>query len=323
MVFNQVFNKSALSMVRKKNGLLYAILGKSEPGSTPMSGTTFKGEKKITGNKIEVKLHGKLYAIPTVADGSAEIASVTPQYDSATWGGAEFDLCHYASTYAIPHSELYRFAGDEAKTMSYLDEVFRHIMLSYEDTLGTGIHGTNAPARTTLGSWVYAVDDGSTYDVYGGISRADSANADFRGGYVNTAVGGLTLAKIRTGQNSCVVNGGSPSVGVCGTAVYGKIQSLIEGMTQADNDPEWNQFGGQYVNYGGIKFVLDQRAPSATLGLLDPSSFVLYRKDINFTQSGIVVDPSKVATSVLPWESFVQLICIKPNSNAKMSGIDA
>ena len=320
MVFNQLFNKKALSIVRKKNGLLYAALGKEEPLSMPNEGTKFRGEKKITGLKVEVKLHGKLKTISTVSDGANEVATATLSVDGAEWGGAEFDLAHYADNHAIPMSQMDRFAGDESKTLDFISEVFEHLMLSYENTLGTALHTSSAPSRTVFGGWEYAVADDNTY---GGIDRTDSANADFRAGYLNASTGALTLAKIATAQNTIVGNGGTPDVGVCGIAIYGKLQQLVQSYTHIVGDKDWDAFGGTWVRYGPTRFILDQRTSSGVMGILDSSSWVLYRNDGNFTRSGIVVDPSRVATYVLPWGSWAQLICLKPNSNAKLSGIDS
>src|SRR2546423_2154728 len=107
MVFNQLFNRKAIAMVRKKNGLLYAILGKSENGSTPELGPKYPGEKKITGHQIEVKLLGKLKTIATVADGVAtEGATATLTNSADYWGAAVFDLAHYKDAHGLPESEI-------------------------------------------------------------------------------------------------------------------------------------------------------------------------------------------------------------------------
>src|SRR5947199_5780584 len=157
-VFNQLYNTKAIEMVRKENGLLYAILGKSWRDANPKTGVKFERMEKITGNSIEVKLLGVLDTISTVADGSAELATQTPTYTSNMFGSATFDLTHYAQTKGIPSSEYNRIQGKEAKTLKYVDDVFNQVMLSLEKTIGDGINSTatNIPDRTHLGSWVYA-----------------------------------------------------------------------------------------------------------------------------------------------------------------------
>ena len=318
MVFNQLANMKAIAMVRNKHGFLYAVLGKQETGSTPGAGTGFQRLKKISGKKIEVKLLGKLASPGTVADGSAEVATETLTHTTDYWGAAEFDLAHYVYKHPVPHSELMRFMGDEAKTASYLDEVFQLVMLSYEKVWATALSTAAAPSRTVLGGWNFAVDDDNTY---GTIDRTDSTNADFQG-VVKASTGDLTLPKIHTEMDNVRVNGGRVSLGVAGATVYGKIRQLIQPYTQVTYDKDWTEFGGEHIRYAGVSFTLDPDCPTQTLGLLEPESWLLYMdKDTAFTSSGLVHDISRVSTHVLPTEFWMQLICKSPNHNARMEGI--
>jgi hypothetical protein len=284
----------------------------------------FERLERISGNQIEVKLLGALDSISTVADGSAEIATATPAYTSNMFGSATFDLTHYAQTKGVPSSEYNRIQGKEAKTLKYVDDVFNQLMLSLENTIGTAINGTAAPARTTLGSWVYAVSDGVStgetgYAVYG-LDRSDAGNIDYRS-YVNITTGDLTLSKIRLVKNQNRIHGGKNQLGVCETSVYTKLQSLVEAYTVIESDADWQQFGGEYTQYGKTRFVLDQRSPTQTMGILDPESFVFYQNMINFTEAGFIRAPHLVAGYVLPWECWTQLICVQPSRNGKLTGI--
>lgn len=331
MVFNQLWNLTAVEMVRKKNGFLYAILGKMENGATPLDGVSFQRMQKVTGKNIEVKLLGKLKSIPTVADGSAEFTAATPTNTQDYWGAAEFSLAHFKDVHALPESEIDRFAGDELKTSNYLDQVFRMLVLSLEDTWGSssssygGIHDTKAPSRTVLGGWQYAVSDGTTsgessYATYGTIDRSDSGNADFRS-TVTGSVGDLTLAKVQTLQNTIIGKGGMPNIGIAHTTPYTKIQQLVQGYTHVTYEEDWARFGGTWCEFSGIKFILDQRAPSSVLGLIDPETWVWYQRDIDFTKAGVVHVPTYVGSYVLNWGAWVQDICVRPASNGKLTGI--
>ena len=326
-VFNQLYNTKAIEMVRKENGLLYAILGKSWRDANPKMGVKFERLEKITGNQIEVKLLGVLDTISTVADGSAELATQTPTYTSNMFGSATFDLTHYAQTKGIPSSEYNRIQGKEAKTLKYVDDVFNQVMLSLEKTIGDGINGTasNAPDRTHLGSWVYAVSDGVSsgetgYATYG-LDRSDSGNIDYRG-TVTINTGDLTLGKIRALKNTIRTKGGKNQLGVAETSVFTKLQMLVEAYTEIESNEDWAQFGGEYVQYGKTRYVLDQRAPTQVLGILDPESFVFYQNMINFTEAGFIRAPHLVAGYVLPWECWCQLICVQPSRNGKLTGIN-
>ena len=324
-VFNQLFNTKAIEMVRHENGLLYAILGKSWRDSNPNVGTQFERLERISGNQIEVKLLGALDTISTVADGSAELASSTPAYTSNMFGSATFDLTHYAQTKGVPSSEYNRIMGKEAKTVKYVDDVFNQVLLSLENQIGNDLGGSNAPARTTLGGWQYAVSDGvssgeSSYSSYG-LARSDSANVDFRS-YVNPNTGDLTLGKIRYVKNQNRVHGGKNQIGLAEISVFTKIQQLVEAYTVIESNSDWAEFGGEYVQYGKTRYIMDQRGPTGVMGILDPESWVFYQNMINFTEAGFIRAPHLVAGYVLPWECWCQLICLQPSRNGKLTGIN-
>lgn len=331
MVFNQLFNKKALPMVRKKNGLLYKVLGKEEVFSNPSAPTGFQRLKKVTGKNVEVKLLGKLRnsgsgaQLQTVSDGSSEVASATADYDSALFGAAEFSLAHYAHKYAIPHSELDRFAGDEAKTASYIDDIFDMLVYTMEDVVGTAINTAQNCARTTIGGWPWAVSDGqssgeSSYASYGTIDRSDTGNNNFDA-YVLPNTGTLTLGAIRTVQDNVAANGGNPSLGIAAVTVYGLVRQLVEQYTIVQYNADKTEFGGKYFSYDGIDFVLDQRAPSAVLGLLEPESWAFYMNEYNFTKGGIINDPSLVASYSINWGFWCQFIATAPSHNGKLTGV--
>ena len=326
-VFNQLFNTKAIEMVRHENGLLYAILGKSWRDANPKFPVSFERLERISGNQIEVKLLGALDTISTVADGSAEIATSTPAYTSNMFGAATFDLTHYAQTKGIPSSEYNRIQGKEAKTLKYVDDVFNQIMLSLENTIGNAINASSpsAPSRTNLLSWIWAVSDGtssgeSSYAVYG-LDRSDSGNADYRA-YVNPTTGDLTLNKIRIVKNNVRTKGGKNQLAIAETSVFTKLQMLLEAYTTITSDEDWVDFGGEYVKYGKTRYILDQRSPTQTLGIIDPESWVWYQNMINFTEAGFIRAPHLVAGYVLPWECWCQLICLQPSRNGKLTGIN-
>jgi hypothetical protein len=331
MVFNRVYNKQAINIAKRRNALLYSIFGEDESGSIPLDAADkFNRDAVITGHKVEVRLVGTLPAPAYIADGSAELATVTlsSNYDSTAFGAAEFDLAHLQWTEPIPNHELYRFAGDEAKTASYLQEIFNRVMAGYEKKIGDDLNAQNAPARGAIGGWQYAVSDGvtsgeSSFAVYGGVDRSDSANSNYRASVRVPSGGTLTLAGIRQAQDDVYIGGGTPRLGLCEQTVYELVQSKIESFTEIIQDNSgWTKFGGTFFSYAGTKFVLDQRSNAGVLGILDPSSFVFIYKNQGLTgPNAILPDPSRAAAHVMPTEVWCQLVCTKPNSNAKITGI--
>lgn len=330
-VFNQLASKKAVPMVRKKNGLLYAFLGKMEVGGEPGGGTGFQRLNKVTGKNIEVQLLGKLPAPATVADAN-QIDTATLTFTTDYWGGAEFALAHYQYTHPIPDSEYDRFEGDEAKTLSYIDDVMDLVMLGYEKVWGTAfwVTGTSgAPSRTILGSVPFAVAGNNTTGAvnwasngssYGTIDRTVALNADFRGTFEG-GIGDLTLKKIRDNKNTVKLAGGLIKLGASNSAVYGKVEQLVEAYTEVNYDKTWSEFGGEYVRYAGITFVLDNYAPAGTLALLEPESWGLWMQATGMTRSGIVFDPSRRGTWVLPTRYWMQSICKCPSHNALLVDI--
>lgn len=331
MVFNKLANKKAIAMVRDKNAFTYAVLGKEETGSTPGSSTGFQRLKQTTGKDVEVKLLGEL-ATPATAADSTQVDAATVTWNDNMFGAAVFPYAHYSNVFPIPESELDRFRGDELKTLNYLDEFFDYAMLSYENVWGTAFGKSSSlaePSRTVLGSYVFAIAGNNTGAVdwanngstYGTINRADSANVDFRGNYYG-AQGDLTLPKIRTAKNACVVKGYKPSFAVAAETVYGKVEQLVEAYSQVTYDKQWSEFGGEYVRYAGMAFALDPYAASGQLAIMTPETWLLYMNSNQpFTSTGVVKDVTKIATYVLHTTFWMQLVCKAPCGNAILTGI--
>jgi len=211
--------------------------------------------------------------------------------------------------------------------------------------------------RTTMVSLFNAISDGtSTYSTtnvnyfypatdsfmgrwYGNIDRNDSTNAQFRsavyGGTSEASAGAgqLTLSKLYTLMNRQIALGGNPTIAISDALVHGYIQALTASAAQViyETDTEFNTFGGRYLNAFGMKFLLEQRLGNqagtvqnscGALFLLDPTYWKMYRSDQNLSTAGVVVDPSRVASSVLPYQCLTQLVCVDPaKGGSKMIGI--
>lgn len=321
MVFNKLHNSGkAEAIVKKKNGLFYLVMGKAEKNSTPNKvEVNFDTQTSVTGKNIEQKLRGKNVTPAGVTDGANEIAAATLTYVDNIWGAAEFPVAHIILTHPLPQSEVDRFAGDELKTLSYLDEVYQLLIDSYENIYGNAINTSAAPSRTVFGGYPYAIH---TTNVYGTVDRNDALNADFRG-IVTTGVGNLTLGKIRLTRNRAKENGGKPRVGVSGTAVHTVVETLVEAYVHADYHDDWAAFGSEYTMYNGVCYTQDQRAPSGQLSLLDPDSWAYYRnKKIPFSK-GITNAPWLAASYVVQCVQWTQFFCKNPGWNCRFEDIIA
>lgn len=326
-LFNTLASRKSIPMVRKKQGMLFALLGMQEPGATPgLPG--FERLKRQNFNKVEQRLLGALESPATVAD-SNQIDAVTPAWDNDAYGAAEWSLAHYAHPFYSPASELDRFTGDDVKTANFIDEWFDKMMMSYRKVWSTAINLTGAsaqPSRTVLGSIPYAIEgvDGAwtdSSDDYGGLARDDSGNADFRG-QVQSSVGTLTLDKIRTTMLACETYGGINSVGGCGSTVYGILHKILEPYTVVTYDEKWTEFGGSFVRYAGISFIHDPDGASGYLYLMTPETWRLYMNDsVPMTKSGIVNDITLKAMYLVQTQFWMQLLCLHPAQNGLLKGI--
>ncbi|HMS54211.1 MAG TPA: hypothetical protein PKA27_02325, partial [Fimbriimonadaceae bacterium] len=251
--FNRLFQRKSIELPRRKQGILFAVLGETEEHSTPEAGNGWKRMYNHTsGNKIEVKLLGKTPSPSTVSDAN-QINTATLTFTTDYWGAAEFSLAHYAYTHPIPHSELDRFAGNEAKTEDYLQDVFDLVMLGYQVQWGTAMNTSAAPSRTVLGGYPYAINDSNSY---GTIDRSDSGNADYRG-LVNSSFGDITIPKLDYEIGRVIINGGDASYANCGLSVWSKIKTILQNYSTVTYDKDWAKFGGKWVQYAGTRFTLD------------------------------------------------------------------
>lgn len=356
-VFNRMAVTKAIPMVSRKNGFLYAVLGKEETGSTP--GTAgFQRLRQITGKNIEWTMLGALERPQPVADVNQNAAATTA-IRTTDWGAAEAKYAHFSHTFAVPEDQTLRFTGEQEK-LNFMDAFFDKVMRSYEQTLGLRMAYSNISDTTwlvdisnreILGSYVYAIAGNSnlsaavdwanqgTGSAYGTILRNDTNNADFRGN-VFGATGDLTLGKLLLAKNACVARGGNPRIAVAGLTYYTKVEGLVSSYVQTAFDADWSKFQGAHTMHAGMKWVLDPfvdagsnydmtndttatanfSATGTLVALIDPESWLFYSNMENFT-SGLVKDITKKALYVLPTSPWFQLICKQPSANAIIGGI--
>lgn len=317
-VFNQLANKKAFSTTRKKNGLLFGMLGKEEALATPGAGASFKRLKKITGGKIEVRLRGAV-ADPTYISDANQTAARTLTQVTNLFGNATFDLAHLFHVHPIPYSEMDRFAGDEAKTLSYVDEVYDAISEAFEKIMGTGLWTNTVPSRSMFGGLRYALNQ-TANSGYGGIDRTDADNANYLAPG-NSATGTMTVAKLHTGVDTAGLNGGQIDIAATGITVYGKLRELLEAYTLVTYDEDWTKFGGKWLGFAGVKFILDYYAATGVMPMFDSSSWGVWTKDHNLSKKAFSDDITVQGSYVIPCHLWCQAICLEPRKNYMFEAI--
>jgi len=165
--------------------------------------------------------------------------------------------------------------GPEA-AMSYVETKLVNAAGKMALLLGTDLfldgQGTNS-GIINLDGFQSAIDDGTTYTSYGGITRSDIAavGTDNTGinSYVAT-VATLSLAAVQTAYGSCWFGNEHidlmPTTQTVWDIFWNKIQPQQRFM---EMDTDVGKIGFQSIRYNGASVVVDQYAPSGVLWLLN------------------------------------------------------
>lgn len=319
-VVNYVYNKKFIDQVKDKHGLLELVMG--EPSNNPDKAgpKAFKKMRTWTGKNIEVKLLGNYKSIGTIADGSAEVASTVGQVIEK-YGAAEFKPTHFNDQHWVPKSQYKRFRGNEAKTVSFIQDEYDWLMASWIQTLADGIASTNDQQRTTLGGWEYAVVNDNTY---GTINRSDAGNVDFRG-YEKDSFGAFTLDALQTEYTTHKAQGGHADIMIGAATVYNlAVKAIRDEGTLVNNYGSDGKVaaGGSSFSWQGMDLILDPHTTSGVLGLLESDTFVFYLEETGM-ENTLEVDTSKKAALMFDMDAWAAFICVMPKRNAKLNGITA
>lgn len=328
--FNDVYNAKCIDVVRVRNGVLYAIIGKpliGEKANGMPPAFRFDRMDSVSGYAKELRFLGTYGNVMSpVVNGSAELATVdiSATYDDSLMGSVLVQLTHFPYKHGVPESEIRKCAGNEAKTASLVAEYAQFMIGKWEHTLGTALGGVTAQSNSAMGGWQWPVSDGVSsgetgYALYYGIDRSDADNANFRA-TVNVNPGDLTTPVLDKGISTCRLNGGYPDLAPCNLDVYIKVKGLIEQFTVVNYDSQWSKFGGDWCQLGGTKFLLDAYTPSGVLGLLDTSTFVFSMNEQGF-ETGFSKAEWTAAGYMLAVNSWCGLTCNNPKANYKFTNI--
>lgn len=166
--------------------------------------------------------------------------------------------------------------GPEA-AMSYVESKLINASGKMAKLLGTDLfldgQGTNSTI-IQLDGFQSAIDDGTTYTTYGGITRSDIAavGTDNTGinAYVNNVAGNLALSNVQTAYGACWF--GNEHIDLMPTTqpvwdiLWNKIQPQQRFMEESSDVAK---IGFQALRYNGASIVVDQYAPSGVLWFLN------------------------------------------------------
>jgi hypothetical protein len=323
-VFNQLAQDEAIPLWRRRCAAWNVLSG------TPLEGDPsqpFTNTERVDGRKVEVTIEGSARSLTGVSDGSDEDAdaSITT---AAGFGAMEFDIAHLKDWLGIRESQLKRYTGQGTlKVASFIDMIFKQCMNSAEDTIEQHLFATGAsvgPSRTRVGSLNHAISDYATsgesnYQTYGTIDRSDAANADFCS-YVKI-VPVLNLSDIGLAKMTVAEKLGQTKASFANATVLNIIRGLTEGYLDAEMDGDYVDFGGEKFRYGMCTFMLCKYATSGCLYGIDPEGWQVHQSTERLTEEGIMRVPHKKALYVLHYGPWVQVICKRPNTQWKFTGI--
>lgn len=323
------------AIVQKKRALAMMLLGKADiGGNNPQTArVNWERSEYIEGHNYQRQLLGALRdsgsgsQLAMLADGSAEVALATIDYSDTDWGAAEWPLARRAKTTGLGSHQINRFKGNELRTTNYINEVMQREMLSWVKILNADLNSTTDAdsSRTSFAGWPHAIADYSleaAHATYGTIDRSDSANAVFRG-TVGVGQGTLGFADVQHLQNRCRIAGGEPNIVVASLTPYEVMQQAVQGYSHVTYNEEMSKFGAQHFMFSGQTWLLENDAPSGTIGMLDSDTWIFVLNEMDFSQSGITHEPLLTSGYVLQYEIWYGWYCEHPAANGKLTGITA
>ena len=323
-----------IEQIRKRYPLLNVLMGEAMPDGTRLGGLQFRRVKYTGGKEIKIRLLGSDLQPSVLSRGSNELSASTP----AAFNGiaaATVRTTPYQRKQYISGSEIEEIRGKESETESLLQDYVKAWTVGFMEKLSTDICSTNLPSATAVGGIQAMVSDGLTAaqrDAYVDaaesnesayaqylVDRSDSDNAFARSGYY-LAGSTLDLDDLSTIQVNHEAAGGVAKICAMGPTAYSTIKRSVEALTAVTYDEEMTKLGARFVIYSGMTLVPEQRLPANRAFLLDPDTFTLYLNEIGngFNPGGLVEDSSRENAYFMKFRAYVQFVCDRPASNAKV-----
>jgi hypothetical protein len=163
--------------------------------------------------------------------------------------------------------------GPEA-AMSYVESKMVNAAGKMAKLLGTDLfldgQGTNSQV-IQLDGLESAIDDGTNYATYGGITRAALSSSDNTGinAYVSTQAT-LSLSGVQTAFGSCWFGNEHIDLMCCPQAVWDILWNKIQPQQRfLEEDTDVGKIGFRAMRFNGSSLVVDQYAPTGVLWFLN------------------------------------------------------
>jgi len=309
-------------------------MGEAMPDGTRLGGLQFKRVKYTGGKEIKVRLLGSDIQPTVLSRGSNELAASTPAAFTGIAAGTVRTAPYQRKQY-ISGSEIEEIRGRESETEGLLQDYVKAWTIGFMEKLSNDICSTNLPSASAVGGIQAMVSDGLTAVQRASITdgaetnesafatylvdRSDDDNAFCRSSYFLAGTT-LDLDDISAHQVNHESAGGVARICALHPTLYSPIKRSVESLTHVTYDEEMTKLGARYVMYSGMTLVPEQRLPTNRAFLLDPDSFTLYLNEVGngFNPGGLVEDSSRENAFYMKFRAYVQFVCDRPASNAKI-----
>lgn len=218
--------------------------------------------------------------------------------------------------------------GPEA-AMSYVETKLVNAAGKMAKLLGTDLFldGTGVNSSIIqLDGMQEALDDGTTYTTYGGITRTDIASGANVGinGYKNAAIGTLSLAAVQTAYGSTWF--GNEHVDLIPTTqpvwdiLWNKIQPQQRFLEESSDVAK---IGFQALRYNGASIVVDQYAPTGVMWFLNTKYIQFWISTLPKYQFGFTGWKEAQNTDDVAGQYLFagNLLFVAPRLNGQINGI--
>ena len=196
-----------------------------------------------------------------------DLLDVSPQTGISA---AEYDWKYIAGSVTISGQEEFENSGDKERIFNLLEAKIKQLEISMKLELNSQLFadGTGNSGKDITGLDL-AVEDGSTWDTYGGIDSSDSDNtwwrnqwfaatdfgADFDTAYGSSVMG---LAAMRAMYNDCTISNEKPTLIVTTSDLYEHYEAYVEGTKLRTQNTKMADAGFMNIEFKGTPIIFDE-----------------------------------------------------------------
>ena len=214
-----------------------------------------------------------------------------------------------------------------AKMLDMVETEMDGARLTVSDLLGIGVFGDGTGSATptkALDGLLAAVDDGTNYSTYGGLSRSGGdAIATAVSGIYDATAGAITLPDINTQMGKATIQPEKPDLIATTQTLWNKLWERVQPTQRYPTGPAFDaiaRVGFDVININGAAVIVDSHVPAGHAFGLNTSyvKLIMHRdRDFHFTGFKSPINQDAVVGQVL-WAG--NLVIQRPGSNFHMAG---